>query len=383
MDTRRIQSLVEDLLAREGTFRPVDFLLKTGRLPASGLDAWRKGNPAWLDEALAGNPERIEQWLEIAHQWARKIDLEQHPASPPGSKGGFSRKPGRDRLLRTEWQKRTESDQLDLFFDNQPSTVLGELKKALADARIEDAELLLEKLYQLSPRHSRLNDAEALLDAARLPTQAMDDPAGVLARVEALEPLARDFFGDTAQAYLHPLWTCLAEALDAGRFDPELPQLHPSLAWSRIGRWDRVVESIVNLSDHASHPVLVERLIRARLNLDRWQAALPVLFGFCRDFPDDALDFLDRADHPVLRNECDAFFDADEDPDPAWFPAFMLAGNPAVAREDWNGLSGDKRPATRACLVLSELARNPECTERALELARLNPMVHARWKARA
>ena len=70
--THHIHNLVDQLLLEQGEYRPLEFLLQEGRLSYADYEAWRNGELDFLDEALFGDPDHIQQDLLQAEEYLQR-----------------------------------------------------------------------------------------------------------------------------------------------------------------------------------------------------------------------------------------------------------------------------------------------------------------------
>ena len=70
--THHIHHLVDQLLLEQGEYRPLEFLLQEGRLSYADYEAWRNGELDFLDEALFGDPDHIQQDLLQAEEYLQR-----------------------------------------------------------------------------------------------------------------------------------------------------------------------------------------------------------------------------------------------------------------------------------------------------------------------
>lgn len=54
---------------------PTDVLMGLGWLPQSGLDRWRQGRAAFLEEEISADLDKLWAALRLLHRWAERRDL--------------------------------------------------------------------------------------------------------------------------------------------------------------------------------------------------------------------------------------------------------------------------------------------------------------------
>ena len=82
MNSQGIQALVDKLLARDHSYRPIELLSLTRRLDKAGLAATRSGEIRVLEDVLYGNVSRCEAAAEDRGRLGRHLNLELRDRAP-------------------------------------------------------------------------------------------------------------------------------------------------------------------------------------------------------------------------------------------------------------------------------------------------------------
>ena len=346
-----VQAAAERLLHDLGRCPPVDLLLAMGLLRPEDHEAWRRGELARLDDALAGGPADARLCLEAAGCWARTLgltarhDLLSGTGDHPAEDLIASSDPRLNDLLHTSFFPRSppEAEQLDLFLDGPATSAVNALLDALEAGDPGEGRSAHARLTELAPGHAHAPPAAALIEMLETP------PPGDAARghewTGRLErewaPAASALFGARGAQWLAPRWCAAGRAIESGRLDPRHPpERHPSAAYLRGLDWPGVKRSVLATPDYEAAPVLLARLAEAEWRLGHRHRAVSHWFTLCWRAPEGfrklvaGRDFPDRA----IRDGWDTWSLA-EDPDdpgsgtsPEWFPAWMLLHEYGLAR---------------------------------------------------
>ncbi len=365
---KRIQAAVDCLVMEQGSYAPLELLLYIGRLPYARYEAWRSGEEDFLEDGLAGNVERSLDELQTAADWAAHLGLVARREEyrgwgvNNGSVLRFSRSPDGDRLYRTQYLRDTEQEpQMDLFLDSGATPLLKMLADALVAHRRPAAESCLHDLLSRYPEHRLRPAAEQLCDAlAHLENgAALPDPLVELPFLEGrLAPTATELLGSRrARDFLVPFWRRLAQQLEGWPFDPQQDHAHASWAYARCLDWQAVHDTITVSDGALVQPVLVGRLAEACWRLER---RIDAITHWCRlswTAPDYASVLFNAPEFPdsALKGAWERFQDLELEPEPAWFPAWLLLNEKGLARALPLDLASDISPPERGIGILRQL----------------------------
>ena len=408
-EAAEVQAAAERLLHDLGRCSPVDLLLAMRLLRPEDHEAWRRGERARLDDALAGGPAAARQCLEAADRWARALGLTARrdvlsgtEDNPAGDLVASSDSRLND-LLRTSFFLRPtpEGEQLDLFLDSPVPSAANALLDALGASDPGEGRRARARLVALVPGHAHAAPAAALIEM--LETPAPEDAEQGFEWTRRLErewaPAASALFGARGAELLAPRWCAAGRAIESGRPDPRHPERHPSAAYLRGLDWPSVKRSVLATPACEAEPVLLARLAEAEWRLGHRHRAVSHWFTLCwrtpeafraliagRDFPDPAL-----RDAWHLAEDQD---DPESDMSPEWFPAWMLLHEYGLARalalqpgERGGGPErGRESDPERAFGLLTALLTRPatdaESVERRRELGSIHPGLLRRYLAK-
>ena len=373
---KRIQAAVDCLLLDQGSYAPVELFLHMGRLPYERYEAWRSGEMDYLEDALVGNVDRSLEELKTAADWAVRLGLvaTRQQYTGWGSNSGkilhFCRSPDGERLFSSLYQRApSQEPQLDLFLDSGATPLLKALCQALAGHDRTRADARLQELLSRYPDHRLRSAAESLCDAlAHLEdSEELLDPLAEMNAVEVrLAPMAGELLGKrAARDFLAPFWRRLGRSLACFPFDPRQERAHASWAYAQCLDWKAVQESIMSTRGALEQPVLLGRLAEACWRLNQRAQAVNHWCRLCWQSPDHAAAVFARPGFPdsVVDGAWEEFQDLELEPEPDWFPAWLLLTEPGLARALAPDLASDTAGAQRGFRVIQKLLSDDGITE--------------------
>ena len=283
--------------------------------------------------------------------------------------------------------------QLDIFEHSRDVV----LRNAAIDAlRLRDAAACAHAIAALAAEYG----ADPLLPALGLLCEKLHAPIAIpLARETAVALLqetagavtaaAHEVFGNSAQAWLGPVWAELATAVAPYPFDPDDEELHAAALLLRAGRWTEAAASIEGIASWRRQPAPLAWMIEARGRSAYFAAIWPLLAELAWMAPRRAQALASRLALPELDRLLrgfDAEFEGEgAAEDFAWFPAWVLIAD----RRHAAGLQlvqdgAHTRPETCARIVLGLLAlerqgRHGELVEGRRKLRSAHPALFARY----
>ena len=399
---KRIQAAVDCLVLEQGSYAPVELFLFMGRLPYARYEAWRSGEMDFLEDGLVGNVDRGLEELKTAADWAARLGL---VASREAYNGwgintgkvlSCSRSPVGEQLYCTHYRRdKAPEPQMDLFLDSGATPLLKVLTDALVAHSRPLSEARLQDLLTRYPDHRLRPAAEQLCDAlAHLENPgAVTDPLVELGFLEGrLAPMAKDLLGNRpARDFLAPFWRRLARALEGWPFDPHQDHAHASWAYAKCLDWQAVIDSITKSDDALGHPALVSRLAEAWWRLNQRIEAVSHWCRLCWEFPDHASVLFNAPGFPdsAVHGTWERFHDLEMEPEPGWFPAWLLLNEKGLARAVPSDLASDLSAPERGFRILRQLVTDSSIPhEQEIELRRALQTEHAEfltlflsWKA--
>ena len=384
--TAEVHAAVQQLVMEHGEYSPLELLLATNRLGYEDYRAWREGRLGSLDSVLVDGPHETRTWLEAARSWAEALGLDSEPVLHHGweeNAGAVltaSADPPLNALLSTRFRHIREHDQLDLFIDSAQTAAVNALLDALASRDAGKAGRALERLVGIDRDHGQRFHATALIEA--LEASAPEGPDQGLERLQRMErewvPAASALLGTRRRDFLAPLWRDIGRALDPVPFDPHYPEHHASRAYREGLDWERLRRSALAVPGCEREPVLLARLAEVEWRLRNRTKAVELWFALCRLAPEEFERLIEASGFPdwALRTAWREVLERDLEPEmtPAWFPVWMLLGEPGLAN-----VLGPRRAdddPSRAFDVVMELLAHPDLDERGIELRRALQAIH-------
>lgn len=224
------------------------------------------------------------------------------------------------------------------------------------------------------------HDDEALPGLRRL-AAALDGEAAVVrpgaeatwlaaqraALQDEITPAAQRHLGSGAAHWLAPLWRNLAASAAGLPFDEAQAPVHAAALWLAAGDWAAAVEAAQAIPSWRRIPQPLAWVAEAKLRRLGLAAAWPLLAELAWLAPRRLEALVARAGEPQLSRLAAAFAagfdpdrgpaaaDAEGDPEWAWFPAWLLVEQPALAEALAAAQPSLQRPPERAMRLLVEL----------------------------
>ena len=283
--------------------------------------------------------------------------------------------------------------QLDIFEHSRDVV----LRNATIDAlRLRDADAGARALAALLAEYP----ADPLLPAFGLLREKLHSPVATpLAREAAVALLqetegalaaaAHEVFGQSAHAWLAPLWVELAATIVHYPFDSDAEELHAAPLLLRAGRWADAVASVESIASWRRQPAPLAWMIEALSRIAGFDAIWPLLAELTWMAPQRARAFWPQLDLPELDSLVhgfDAEFEGEGAADDfAWFPAWVLIVDRRRASSLHLAQDGaHARPETCARIVLGLLAlerqgRHAELIQGRRRLREAHPVLFARY----
>lgn len=365
--TEHAGAAAQKLLESHGACASVELLVAIDGLSREACRAWRTGQLATLDGALALGADETRTLLREIDAWAQKAGLAPEPLPLLGGDGvsdgplTASADHELDALLRTVYRAGTRRVQKDLFLDTAEPQAAKRLRTALAGGDAIAARQRLEDLRAMNPRHALLPAAATLVDALDEAPPATRDAA--LRQVERLErhwlPAARDCVPGGVMVLVVPIWRRIGAALDEENapFGAGHPEAHASYAYAMGLDWANARRTVLEEPGYRREPTLLARLAEAECRLGNRREALGRWFDLCWLAPGHfaAAARASRVPDTALQRSWQRLQDQDwpDPPSAAWLPAWMLLDEPglALANEPTGG-AGDPERAFDLLLAL-------------------------------
>jgi len=272
--------------------------------------------------------------------------------------------------------------QLDLFHDSRGLLLEEEIRNALAERR--GAEVAREKVQLLmehDPGHHAIRGFLRLIQASDEGNDSA--PTERLRELEAIEPLAQHLLAYRARDFLVFQWSVLAESLARVHFNPDLPRLHASYAWSRAERWGAVSKAVEAETDWRQHPFLLHTHAGAAWRRRNLATARQDWMELCWEWPDEFERAISSSSFPdaLLVDLWTRYSDADPPLETEYFPGWLLMedrGATAAVPPDRAPL--DERG--RVYRLIYRLVTGDDDIEVRKELAEIHPGLFRRFLSR-
>ena len=285
--------------------------------------------------------------------------------------------------------------QLDLFTHSRDLMLRNDVLHALLRNDAAAARAALATLADAYPHDGALPRLERLAAATEaVETDPLPDAAAAAAAVAELEheltPAAQQLLGAAdAEAWLRPRWQRLAQRAARLPFDAQQPELHAAALHLRAADWPAAADAAARIESWRRIPAPLGWMTEARWHRDGLDAAWPLLAelawlaparldALLRRLPDPRLERLKRAFDAAFEGEGTA-------DDLAWWPAWLLTEQPALAPLLGQALPGLQSPPERALRLLLDLlhleaqGRQRDLPEARRRLRDLQPAIFAAY----
>ncbi|MBL8350939.1 MAG: hypothetical protein JNL87_11555 [Burkholderiaceae bacterium] len=291
--------------------------------------------------------------------------------------------------------------QLDIFADGRDRMLVNALADSLAAADLPAARVASDALRNEFPDDRHLAPAAALIgalaDEAAAAGIPLPDAAAAVAAGERLDATLRPaalavLGGEAAARWCVSRWQALARRARSLPFDPAQPEGHAAALWLRGEAWSDAAAAVEGIVSWRRIPAPLAWMIEARCRLGRLDDSWELLAELAWMVPGRFADLLPRLADPLprrLAKAFDAHFEGQGDTsDLAWFPAWVLVEQPALAAPLSRAQPGRHDEPERAMRLLVELiglerqGRQHDLVARRRALRDLHPALYALYLAR-
>lgn len=287
--------------------------------------------------------------------------------------------------------------QLDIFEHSRDTMLRNDVAEALLRRDAAAAATALQSLrdeFAADECLAPLGTLLAALDAPAAPGfddhRAAQSARGAL--VDRVEPAARRIFGAPGgAAWLLPLRRDLARRAAPLGFDPEHADAHAAALWLRAGDAVAAAAACERIDSWRRIPAPLAFMTEARYLLHDLDGIWPLLTELAWLAPRRLDALTKRLADPVLtrlRRDFDAGFEgAGNAEDLAWFPAWVLTRQPALARLIGQAEAGRHAEPEQALRLLVEIlglerqGRQADLVARRRRLRDLNGTLYAAYTA--
>ena len=229
--------------------------------------------------------------------------------------------------------------QLDLFSDNRNVMLQNDVLSAL---RRRDQIAGGETLAILSadyPHDNLLMPLATLLNTLAAVPVRFPDHNGVADALHNMDslvvPSANLVFGlGEARDWLAPVWRSLANSAAGLAYNVERPHAHAAFMLLRAGDWVAAETQVAEIPSWRRIPAPLAWMAEARFGQGGLEPAWCLLAELAWIDASGFSTLARRLEAPALRKLLDSFdvaFEADDETDLAWFPAWVLIAEPALA----------------------------------------------------
>lgn len=288
--------------------------------------------------------------------------------------------------------------QFDLFNDSQTVALRNDVIHALAKADALRAQLAWESLRRTCPQDDALAPLWVLVTAVATDSTGLFRNHEALARArcalhQEMTPAALRAMGAAeAEIWLRLRWQALAERAARLPYQPAQPDDHAAPLWLRARNWQAAADTVAGIDSWRRIPVPLAWMLQARLQLQGLQANWPLLAELAWLAPDRLEGVVKAVSEPILhallRQFAQDFEAEDEGGELAWFPAWVLIEQPALAGALTPAQRSQQSTPEQAMRLLLELlglerqGRQREMIEHRKRLRGLHGALYAAYMAR-
>jgi len=230
--------------------------------------------------------------------------------------------------------------QFDLFTGSDRVALRNDVILALAQGHASAAQAAWRNLRQHFPEDNCLDAFQVLIETESQRTSAVfvDHNASRDARaalLQTLTPAAECCLGRQADAWLRSHWQNLAQRASHLNYRADTPDDHAAPLWLRAGNWQACTEAVSSITSWRRMPPPLSWMLQARLKTQGLLANWGLLAELAWMSPQRLRAVIEQSDDPILvalvsKFELN-FEDSGDDRDLAWFPAWVLTEQPALA----------------------------------------------------
>jgi hypothetical protein len=254
--------------------------------------------------------------------------------------------------------------QFDLFEYSRDTGMRHDVLNALERFEAPAAQLALAALMEVFPHDAALPDMAGLLDVLGQRDAALfashDAAAEASARLHDLETAALLMFGrDSGRAWLRRLWREAATRAARLPFSPKASRSHAAPLFLRACDWQAAADAVATIPSWRRIPAPLGWMAQVHYRQGGLDAAWPLLCELAWIAPSRFDELCTRLADPMIASLLKKFhagFEGNGDAaDLAWFPAWALVENAALADAMHDVQASRDSAAERAALTLREL----------------------------
>lgn len=288
------------------------------------------------------------------------------------------------------------AQQLDIFADSPDVALRNDVILALEQRDGAAAQRAVWALVAACPKDPRRAPFECLADhLAATPETPLAAPSEVAAerqRLEAeIQPAAQVALDAAAARWMAQAWQALARRSGPVPFSPAHADDHAAALWLRGGAWSEAAEAAERVDSWRRIPAPLAWHLEALCRMGRLEAAWPLLAELAWMAPARLSVVMARLHDPLLQRLNKQFATRFEGQgtadDLAWFPAWLLVDQPALAAHLGPAQPGQHTAPERAMRLMLELlglerqGRHAELLQRRRALKDLHGPLYAAYMA--
>lgn len=381
---KAIQNEVDLMLFEEGSFAPINWLLRNGMLDYVDYLSWRRGEIAYIEDHFNSSFEEIVADLEWVKLYATQLKLEAHCEpllSFHQQPISFCRSRGFEEIFCTLYRPARNRGQRDLLFDSAPAFTVKNLVAAIVDGRSEAISRFMARLHDLAPKKHRI--FESLLSQQEQYLACGDSGTKIEFLLHALTPSAVELLGHRAHEYLLSSWQALCVEMVGKPFVAACPENHLSFTAFKAFQWSDVIESVEQESGWNLHADLLFRHAEADFRLQREASGLQLWFRLFLLFPERAETLVHETSNRLFLSDWRKFNELEPELETNCFPAWVTLERPALAKLTLeiheSNIGIDCLDLIRALFALGDEHIGPKTIELRSRLRQCNPNLFAHY----
>lgn len=334
MPHRLINNQLDFILFEEGSFSPLNWLLREGHLDYNDYLDWKKGTTKYLEDHFKTPVATIITALETVKAYAGLLKLESSREtyiSTDNQTLHFCRSAADELIFTTVYEPAHDRIQMDLFFDSADSCAVANVVNAIIEGDSLNIADLLLKLATLNPdKHLRFKQLLGFEQQIIHNTLSTEQRIAVL--IQNTTPLAFELLGRFTLDFLTPLWHTLSAEVADLHFDADQPQNHLSFTAFKEFQWQQALQSIKREKDWNKQPLLIFRYAESCFKLNKDREGIEHWFELFIRFPDDAECLIKDSANRLMFADWQSFAELDPELESSLFPAWVVMNKPALAK---------------------------------------------------
>ncbi len=331
--TRIIHNQVDSILFEEGSFSPLNWMLKEGHLDYADYQNWKKGQAEFLEDHFKTALKEIISALDAVRDYVSLHKLEsfrQKYISATGETLHICRSSKNELIFTCIYEPAHDRMQMDLFFDSAEACVISDLITAITHKNNEDISNLMTRLDSSNPQKYQQYTQLLALENLLAHSETSDNKK-IKVLLQQLSPLAFELLGRAAHDFLTSLWRELSAEIEKRHFDFENPKCHLSFTAFKGLQWQRVLTSVESETNWVKYPVLIFRNAEACFKLNKELEGIINWFKLFNLYPEIAEGMIEETASRVMLFKWQGFSVLEPELESSLFPAWVVMNSPALA----------------------------------------------------